>query len=166
MKRNNSTFKNFQVYAGRSITLNELDSGYYQTGVYYAYSYQLYLKARNGVGVESAWSGVYPFSVNRSLIAAPTSATITAVPGAGSNVVKIQWAVNSNAKFYEVYISRVGAGHGDMDFNMISAHVADDGAFYVAMPPGSYRVWLRAWSQEDSVYSVSLWSSGFAFSIA
>lgn len=43
---------------------------------------------------------------------------------------------------------------------MVSALVRDTNLYYVSMPTGQYRVWLRAWSFEDDNSFTSPWSSG------
>lgn len=140
---------------GTSLLANELESG----------SYSLQLRSFNSAGVASDFTAVIPFTIARTAIAV-TPPTVSTVSGLPSSVRRIDWTVSSSAKYYEVWIGRDGAAASNTDFLMVSALVKDENTFYVSLPAGSYRVWLRAWSHEDSNSYGSGWSAGVPFTVS
>ena len=177
VKRNNSTFLEFRSYAGRSISLNDLKSGFYQTEngvrVYHQYQYTLFLQAKNSNKGASAWTAAIPFNIDRAKIPKITASqiTVSSVAGGPSTLRRFDWIANPNVKFYEVYIGIAGAAQDSPNQLLVSAYVTEN-TFYASFPPlpvgQSYRVWLRPFSFEDSIEEkfISLWSDGVTFTVS
>ena len=164
VQRDNITIVNVATHFGNSISLDSLKSGEIRQNVWHTFAYTLFLRARNSSAVLSAWSVAFPLTIARTAIAPPT-AVVTTVPGS-TTLRKFDWVVDTNAKYYEIWIGRENeSGTGavatsNSDFIMVSALVKDEGTFYASLGTGNYRVWLRAWSHEDNNSFGSAWTPG------
>jgi hypothetical protein len=120
-------------------------------------TYLVYVRAANSYGEQSGWSAGQSFTIQ-----APAFPVVLGPIGTTSNHQPlISWSASPDAAFYDLWVDN--ATTGDSQFIRQPSVTTTTYTPTVALPTGSFRVWVRA---RNNAGDYSAWSSPLMFTLA
>ncbi|MCA9084615.1 MAG: pre-peptidase C-terminal domain-containing protein [Planctomycetaceae bacterium] len=153
----------YQVYVALSATpgtpvINQqgvTTTSYQTTTALASGSYKVWVRAFSATGTASPWSN--PESISLNLITTPV---VNAIAASSDQTPLFSWSPVSNATRYEIFVSHVSASSTSLirDNSITGTSYTST----TALPPGNYRVWVRAITGTNTI---GPWSTAVAFTI-
>ena len=115
--------------------------------------YTVKVRAVSSTGQLSAWSSELAFTATGGV---PVISTVTVTP---TRIATVQWAGVAEAASYEIQIAQIGV---NFDY-LHPTNILTTSYTTPVLPPGSYRVWVRAVKADGTFLG---WSSPVNFAVA